>query len=133
MGLPTILDRSTQARAVWLANGTSDQAAGDASNPFIVGSRTYTHLGYQQLANATLAASTPMTVPAGATVALVQNNGAQPARFRIDGATTAPTASTGQRIASGGYLTLDIGNAQLTSTRFIREADGCTLDISYYS
>jgi hypothetical protein len=93
-----------------------------------VRSASYTPMGYQQLSNATLAVSTPLTVPAGATVAIIQNNGTQPARFRDDG--VAPTATTGQRIAAGEFYTYD-GN--LSAMRLIREADGVTLDIAYYS
>lgn len=95
---------------------------------------SYTQLGYQQITAATLASSTAMTVPGGSTTAIVQNNTSQPARFRPDGATTAPTASVGQRLLAAGTLTLDIGNAGLTSTRFILEAAGTgTFDITYYS
>ena len=129
MGLPTILDRSTQARAVWLANGTSDQAAGDASNPFIVGGNTYTFISDQQIVEP--ASSTALTVPATATVAIVQNNGTQNCRFRYEGATNAPTATLGQRIYPGEYLTINISNTQIANMRFIREAAGCTLDIVY--
>ena len=92
----------------------------------------YDQLGYQQLSNATLAASTALTVPANATAVIIQNNGSQPARWRPDGATTAPTASTGLRIAAGDELRLQPGNAGLTTMRFIREADGVTLDIAYF-
>lgn len=95
---------------------------------------SYTQLGYQQITAATLAASTALTVPGGATTAIVQNNTSQPSRFRPDGATTAPTTSVGQRLLAAGTLTLDIGNAGLTSTRFILEAAGTgTFDITYYS
>lgn len=121
------------------ADGSQDIGGADGvtratfANPVPVKAAPYTSLGYQQIANATLASSTALTVPGGATVALVQNNGSQPVRFRPDGATTPPTASTGQRIPAGQTLTFDAGNAGLTALRFIREADGVTLDISYYS
>jgi len=108
-------------------------AAVSTSNPFPVKSASYSPLGYQQILSATLASSTAMTVPSGATTAIVQNNGTTAARFRYDGATTAPTASTGQRLAAGAVITMDIGNAGLTSTRFIYEASGPILDITYFS
>jgi len=101
--------------------------------PYRAGATSFTAKGYQQLSNATLAASTALTVPSGATVAVIQNNGTQPVRWRDDGASTAPTASTGQRLPAGETLTLDTGNAGLTAARFIREADGATLDIQYYA
>ena len=104
-----------------------------AVNGLPVKGSSYTQRGYQQIDNTTLAGSTALTVPSGATVALVQNNGTQPCRWRPDGSATAPTPTTGQRIAGGEMLTLDIGNAGLVSSRFIREADGVTLDITYYS
>lgn len=94
---------------------------------------SYTPLGHQQILSATLASSTALTVPSGATTAVVQNNGTAAARFRYDGATTAPTATVGQRLSGGAVLTLDIGNAGLTETRFIYEASGAILDIAYFS
>lgn len=113
------------------AGGASGGAVGP-TNPLYVRAASYTPLAStQQIANATLATAQALTVPTGATVALVQNNGTQPCRWRADG--SAPTASTGQRIPSGETLTLDIGNAGLVAARFIREADGVTLDISYYA
>ena len=40
----------------------------------LVKAASYTQLGYQQITAATLAASTALTVPGGATTAIVQNN-----------------------------------------------------------
>lgn len=116
------------------AAGASATGPGTSATATRVTPASYTQLGYQQITAATLAASTAMTVPGGATTAIIQNNTTQPARFRPDGATTAPTTTTGQRLISGGTLTLDIGNAGLTSTRFILEAAGTgNFDITYYS
>lgn len=115
------------------AGGAAGADGSSASTPLFVKAGGYTQLGYQQIVSATLASSTALTVPSGATLAIVQNNGTQAVRWRPDGATTAPTSTTGQRIAAGSVLTIDIGNAGLTSSRFIREADGSILDITYYS
>lgn len=114
------------------SSGTAGPA-GTSSDPSYVKPASYSFLGYQQIADATLAASSAMTVPGSATTAIIQNNGTTAVRWRVDGSTTAPTASTGQRIVSGGTLTLDVGNASLITTRFIREAAGATLDITYYA
>lgn len=99
-----------------------------ADTPTFTKPAGFTPLGYQQIADAALAAATGFTVPGGAKYAIVQNNGSQPCRWRDDG--TNPTASTGQRIPAGEQLTYD-GN--LAAIKFIREASGVTLDIHYYS
>lgn len=113
------------------ADGTTKASTGNAVP---VKAASYTQLGYQQITAATLASSTAMTVPATTTTAIIQNNTTQPARFRPDGSTTAPTTTTGQRLLAAGTLTLDIGNAGLTSTRFILEAAGTgNFDITYYA
>lgn len=117
---------------VAISTATTDPN-GNALTPSAIKAASYTQLGYQQLLSAGLSSSTALTVPSGATTAIIQNNGTQAVRWRPDGATTAPTSTTGQRIAAGSTLTLDIGNAGLTSSRFIREADGSILDITYYS
>jgi hypothetical protein len=93
----------------------------------------YAFQGYQQLSNTTLASSSPLTVPVNATGAIVQNNGTQPARYRVDGTTTAPTASSGMVIPPGEAIVLDYGRAALVASRYIRSADGLTLDIEYFS
>jgi hypothetical protein len=104
---------------------------GTGTSSLSVRAAPYSQLGYQQLTS--LPTSTALTIPNGASTAIVQNNGNQPVRWRPDGATTAPTATTGQRIAAGDRLTLDIGAAGLASSRFIQEASGAVLDVTYYS
>ena len=104
-------------------------SGGAADDPTYAKAATYNPLGHQQIANATLAASTALpSVPASATVALIQNNGTQPARIVYTGAAT---GTTGLRIPAATTLTWDVGQANLTTTRVIREADGVTLDILY--
>lgn len=83
---------------------------------------------YQQLGSAAIASAAGLTVPSGARFAMIQNNGTQAVRWRDDG--TNPTSSTGQRIAADGQYFVYDGN--LSAIKFIREADGAILDISYY-
>ena len=81
-------------------------------------------LGYQQIT--TLSAATSLTVPKGATYAVIQAEGAD-IRWRDDG--TDPTASVGMVIASGDTLPFA---ARLGAVRFIQETAGGVLNISYY-
>jgi len=110
-------------------NGTS---AASSSNPVPVAGATFNFLSHQQLTLTTGSLALP-TIPATATTAIVQNNGTQGGRFRYDGATTAPTASTGQRVAANGVVTMDVGQATLLTTRVIADTGGVggVLDIVY--
>lgn len=113
------------------ATDAAGNSIGGPANPTVVKAASYSFLGYQKITAATLAASSAMTVPPGATIAIVQNNHATvETRYRPDGATAAPTSTTGQAIRAQAVVTLDIGNAGLTATRFIGGGD---LDIFYYS
>jgi hypothetical protein len=82
-------------------------------------------LGYQQITS--LSASTVLTVPAGATLALIVPE-TQNVRWRDDG--TAPTASIGMPIFVGASLSYD-GN--LKNIQFIQQAASATLNVSYYA
>lgn len=82
-------------------------------------------LGYQQITS--LAASAALTVPSGATYALLQAEG-QAVRWRDDG--TAPTATIGMTLQAGGELRYD---GALQNIRFIQTAATATLNVSYYS
>lgn len=113
--------RDAEGREVY---GESQVAVGGSLS---LSETALTPKGYQQLTNDNLATSQALTVPTGATSATIQNNGSQPARFRDDG--VAPTSSAGQRIPAGEAFQTDRG---LSALRFIREADGVTLDIAYY-
>jgi hypothetical protein len=84
-------------------------------------------LGYQQITSDQLASAQGLSVPAGATRMVVQNNGAQSARYRNDGPN--PTATTGQRIVGGDSMDV---TGSLSTFKFIREAEGAALDIVYY-
>ncbi len=90
-------------------------------------------LGYQQIANATLASATnltiPTTIPAGALAlyAVIQANGGT-IRWRDDG--VAPDAMTGMLIPSGGELTY---SGDLAQIKLIDGGSGTPIaDISIY-
>jgi hypothetical protein len=82
-------------------------------------------LGYQQLTS--LSASTGLTVPSGATLALIVPE-TQNVRWRDDG--TAPTVSVGMPIFVGASLSYD---GDLNRIRFIEETASAKLNISYYA
>jgi hypothetical protein len=87
-----------------------------------------TPLGYQQISAATLATATALTVPTGATVAVVQPDTAA-VRWRDDG--TAPTGAIGMQILAGA--TVAFGGASLTAVKFILTTGGSpVLNVSYY-
>ena len=82
-------------------------------------------LGYQQITS--LSASTGLTVPAGATLAVIVPE-SYAVRWRDDG--TAPTGSVGMPLAIGTTLSYD-GN--LKNIRFIEQAASAKLNVSYYA
>ncbi|MBI1214138.1 MAG: hypothetical protein GC190_21965 [Alphaproteobacteria bacterium] len=84
-------------------------------------------LGYQQIVG--LAAATALTVPAGATYAVVVAEG-QAVRYRADG--TNPTAAIGQPIAVGVSTVFRMTNADLVALKFIQQSATATLNIDYY-
>ena len=82
-------------------------------------------LGYQQITS--LSASTGLTVPAGASLALIVPE-PQTVRWRDDG--VAPTASVGMPVAAGASLSYD---GDLNKIRFIQATASAVLNISYYA
>lgn len=82
-------------------------------------------LGYQQITN--LSDSTALTVPTGATMALIVAE-TQAVRWRDDG--VAPTASIGMPLATGVSLSYD---GDLKAIRFIQQLASATLNVSYYA
>lgn len=131
LGFPRIDSGGTTSYAV--ATQNSDSAgnaapAGSSTDPFYYKGASYTFLSDQQIVEPST--STALTVPASATLAVVQNNGTVACRWRIG---NAPTATLGQTIAAGGSLTLDVRNVDIVAARFIRSAAGVTLDVNYYA
>ena len=85
-----------------------------------------TALGFEQIT--ALSSSAALTVPSGATVAVVQADVAD-VRWRPDGATNAPTASVGMLLPSGAERVFDGG---LAPVRFIQVTAGAVINVSYY-
>jgi len=82
-------------------------------------------LGYQQITN--LSAAVPIAVPTAATLAVIVAEGAS-VRYRDDD--TSPTAAIGMPLAAGTILMYDVG--QFTRLRFIQQAAGAKLNVSFY-
>lgn len=82
-------------------------------------------LGYQQITS--LSSATALTVPTGATRALIAPL-TQTVRWRDDG--TNPTASVGMPVAAGTYLSYD---GDLNRIRFIEASASAELNITYYA
>ena len=80
-------------------------------------SQSYAPLGYQQITS--LAASTALTVPPGANVALIDCE-AQAVRWRDDG--TAPTAAIG--------MTMAVADAPLLFSA--KQTAGAKLNVAFY-
>ena len=86
---------------------------------------TTTCLGYQQITS--LSSSTALTVPAGATLALIVPE-TQNVRWRDDG--VAPTASIGMLVPANSSMSYD---GDLKAIRFIAATSGAILNVSYYA
>lgn len=82
-------------------------------------------LGYQQLTS--LSSATALTVPAGATMAVIIPE-TQPVRWRDDG--TSPTNTVGMPVAIATVLSYD---GDLKRIRFIEQFGGAKLNVSYYA
>ena len=80
--------------------------------------------GYQQISG--LAASTALTVPAGAAVAVIQAL-TQNVRYRDDGGV--PTSAVGMRLTAGNDM---LFAGSLTAVRFIQESATAELNVLYY-
>lgn len=87
-----------------------------------------TPLGYEQITALTTAAT--LTVPTGATCAIVQAE-AVDVRWRDDG--TVPTASVGELLYALGFDLWIEGAARLAAFKAIRTAAGSIVNVSYYS
>lgn len=84
----------------------------------------YIPLSYQQITS--LSASTALTVPAQATMALISVEGAA-IRYRDDG--TAPTASVGMPVAVGQAFQY---TGTLSAIRIIQQSASATINVIYY-
>lgn len=82
-------------------------------------------VGYQQITS--LSTATALTVPTGATMALIQVS-TQNVRYRGDG--TNPTATVGQPLLVGAGLFYYATG--LASLKFIEQTASASLDITYY-
>lgn len=84
---------------------------------------------YQQISAATLAAATPLMVPAGATSALIQAENGD-VRWRDDG--TVPTGAVGMLLLGGSAATTFVGD--LSAVKFILSSatPAAILNVSYY-
>ena len=85
-----------------------------------------TPLGYAQTGNSVTTAASLPSIPAGASIAVIQAE-ATPFRWRDDG--TDPTISTGMTLLVGATLTYT-GNLALL--RFIPVSVGGVVDVAYY-
>lgn len=85
----------------------------------------YTPLGYQQITS--LSAAQSLTVPTGATMAMITAE-AQAVRFRDDG--TSPTATVGLPLAVGLLPFQYSGN--LSAIKFIEQTASAKLNVVYY-
>lgn len=99
----------------------------DSSTPVRTASAATVPWGYQQIANATLASATALTVPDGAGYAIIQVE-SKSVRWRDDGVD--PTGSVGMLLPADSAMVYD---GDLTQLRFIRTESGATLNVSYYS
>lgn len=82
-------------------------------------------LGYQQITS--LSSATALTVPTGATRALIVAE-TQAVRWRDDG--TDPTASVGMPVATSTYLSYD---GDLSRIKFIEQTASAKLNVTYYA
>ena len=82
-------------------------------------------LGYQQITS--LSSATGLTVPTGATRALIAPL-TKDVRWRDDG--TDPTASVGMPVTAGTYLSYD---GDLNKIKFIQTAASAELNITYFA
>ena len=86
---------------------------------------TTTCLGYQQITS--LTSSTALTVPAGASLALIVPE-TQNVRWRDDGVD--PTTTVGMPVLTNTSMSYD---GDLNAIRFIAVASGAVLNVSYYA
>jgi hypothetical protein len=112
---------------VRLSDGAEFYVAGGGGGGGGGGNSGSTPLGYQQLTTA-LSAAVGLTVPAGATSAVVQAE-ASDVRWRDDG--TNPTPTVGMLLPASQPATFT-GAAELAALKFIAATSGSILNVSYF-
>ena len=100
------------------------EISNDSGNPIPTNPAGLTALGYQQITS--LASATALTVPVGATVAVIQAE-SQSIRWRDDG--TNPTTSVGMVLSAGESVFF---TGSLSTFKAIEVAASAKLNISYY-
>lgn len=105
-------------------NASGNVAAISRSNPMAIEPGNLTPKGYQQITSLSAAAS--LTVPTGATIALIQAQD-RDVRWRDDG--TDPTASVGMVIAAGDALPY---TGSLAAIKLIETTASAKVNVSYY-
>ena len=105
--------------------GFSANNASNALPVYIGGVPGGVSKGYQQLG--TLSAAEGLTVPSGASNAVIAVSGAA-VRWRSDG--VAPTASLGMPVAAGE--TLVVGGPLMSTIQFIEQSGTAELDVTYF-
>lgn len=98
--------------------------------------QVFTCLGNEQITNASLAASVGLaSIPARATHILLQAVG-QNVRYRLsadDASAEAPTTALGQVLIAGSEgLLLSLTKEAMENLRFIKTADGATVEVTYF-
>lgn len=123
-GTPVTADDGTTIYQLQTTGST-----GTASSPTVVKSAGFTYVGKNRITTSATSSTSIGAVPAGATVAIIQNKGT------VDVAWAVGTAvATDQVIlATTGVLTLDIGNTSLALVQFIAASGNFDLRITYYS
>lgn len=114
MGFPNAQNNPAGAIPVYIAGGTG------GGTPFAA-----TPLGYEQIS--ALKAVVTLTVPTGATFALIQAQ-TQNVRWTDDGSN--PTASVGMLLATGAPSQF---SSSLSVLKFIQTTASAVLNISYYA
>lgn len=102
----------------------STVACGTAPSPCFIPSALVFPLGYQQITS--LSSSTALTLPTGASMAVVIAE-SQTVRWRDDG--TNPTASVGMPLTVNSPM---VYTGPLASLKFIQTTASATLNIAYY-
>lgn len=105
-------------------NASGNVAAISRSNPIATEPGNLVPKGYQQLTS--LSAASSLTVPTGATIALIQAQDKN-VRWRDDG--TDPTASVGMVIAAGDTLPY---TGSLAAIKLIETAASAKVNVAYY-